>query len=510
MEKKFIVTVELGSSKVTAVAGRREPDGVISILASVQEPSADFIRKGRINNVSKMRAAVQKIRETLEQSIERKKRVSLKGAFVGITGMGMYTTKGIVRRTFAEKVEISQNDVDELREENQRSAATPDRDVLESVALEYRLGAQRQSDPVGIMTDSIEGEYLNVMAGTTMCSDVAACFEEGGLPVLKQPIAFEALADAMLADAEKRSGCVFVDMGAETTSVAVYKNNLLRHLAVIPLGGANVTHDISSLLQVDENEAEALKLRYGRAISAESDIETAAIVLQDGRSVSHSELAELIEARMEEILRNVKHQIELSGYGKGTLIAGVIFTGGAAQMRDCEKAICEFTGFDKVRHATHTRLSVRGGGVDFNKDGSQNVAIALIDKCDDGEVNCCAGEDDRSDIFGGSGGNREQAEAEAAAAREKAEAEEAERVRKARLEEIETEVRREVKIDKKRLGQLRELVAEAKSLGGETAELEAEVTRLETILKNSGPLGNLRKIAGAGWKKVCNIVNESE
>ena len=503
MDKKFIVTVELGSSKVTAVAGRREPDGVISILASVQEPSADFIRKGRINNVSKMRASVQKIRETLEQSIDRKKRVTLRGAFVGVTGMGMHTTKGIVRRTFSEKTEITQNIVDELCVENQRSAATPDRDVLESVALEYRLGAQRQSEPVGILADSIEGEYLNVMASSSMSVDVANCFEEGGLPVLKQPIAFEALADAMLGDTEKRSGCVFVDMGAETTSVAVYKNNLLRHLAVIPLGGANVTHDISSLFQIDESEAEALKLRYGHAISDESDAETGAIALQDGRSVGYSELNAVVEARMEEILCNVKHQIELSGYGQGTLIAGIIVTGGAAKIRDCEKAIGEFTGFDKVRHATNTRLSVRGGGMDFNKDGTLNVAIALIDKCDDGEVNCCAGSDERGDIFGG--GNREQTEVEAAAAREKAEAEEAEKARKARLAEIEAEIFRDEKPDKSRLRRLRDLLAEARSLGADTSAMAGEIARREAEFK-SGRFTGVKKL----WGAISKIVNEPE
>lgn len=503
MDKKFIVTVELGSSKVTAVAGRREPDGVISILAYVQEPSTDFIRKGRINNVNKMRVCVQKIRETLEQSLNRRKRVSLKGAFVGITGMGMHTTKGIVRRTFSEKTEITQTIVDELCVENQRSAATADRDVLESVALEYRLGAQRQSEPVGILADSIEGEYLNVMASSSMSTDVANCFEAGGLPVFKQPIAFEALAAVMLSDTEKRSGCVFVDMGAETTSVAVYKNNLLRHLAIIPLGGANVTHDISSLLQVDESEAEALKLKYGHAISNDSDAATVSIALQDGRSVSYCELSGLIEARMEEILCNVKHQIELSGYGKGTLIGGIIITGGAAKMRDSEKAICEFTGFDKVRHATNTRLSVRGGGMEFNKDGSLNVAIALIDRCDDGTVNCCAGTSDKGDIFGV--GSKEQIEAEAAAAREKAAAEEAERVRKVRFSEIEAEIRCDRKSDKKRMRQLRELLSEAETLGFDTAELAAEVARRENEYRR-GKFTGIKKI----WRKVSDIVNEAD
>jgi len=382
-EEKIIVAIELGSSKVTAIAGRKQPDGVIQILAFAQEPSATFIRKGRINNVSKMTQCISRIKEKMEKKMQR----TINNVYVGIGGMGMHTVANTVMRDFGAKVEVTQTMIDEMCDENRVSTST-DKDILESVPQEFRLGTQLQTDPVGILTETIEGRFLNIVANSTVREEIRSCFSNAGVGIANLPINVLSLADVTLSESEKRSGCVFVDMGAQTTSVAVYKNNILRHLAVIPLGGANINQDIKSL-QVEDDEAEELKLKYGSAVAENNEEAQTTIVLRDGRNISYEELSGLVEARVEEITLNVNHQIKLSNYTKDNLIAGLIITGGASHMKNIDKAFARDTQFDKIRFVRKARFTLRGADThEFNKDGDCNAVLALIDK---GDQNCLGG-----------------------------------------------------------------------------------------------------------------------
>ena len=394
-EDNFYVAIVLGSSKITAVAGRKQPDGAIRVLAYAQEPSGTFIRKGRINNVTKMKQCILNIKEKLEKSLKK----SISYTYVGIGGMGMHTVGNTVSRRFAEKTVISQQMVDDMLNEN-KSSATPERDIFEVVPQEFKIGTQYPIDPIGIQSENVEGHYLNIVANGSIRDDIETCFRNAGFKIADTPISVLTLSDNMLSESEKRSGCVFVDMGSETTSVAVFKNNLLRHFAVIPLGSANVNRDITSL-QIEDSEAESLKLQYGAAIY-EGELENQnPIKLKDGRSVKFEEFAGLVEARMEEIIRNIAHQIELSKYDESQLIGGIVVTGGAANMKNIEKAFKEHTRFEKLRFVTKggLKMQTRSNNNDFNKDGSFNTALAIIDK---GEFNCCGGElgSDIPDLFG--------------------------------------------------------------------------------------------------------------
>lgn len=436
-EDNFIVAIELGSSKVTGVAGRKQPDGAIQVLAFAQEPSTTFIRKGRINNVSKMTQCIISMREKLEQKMQK----SVSRVYVGIGGMGMHTVANTVARHFDSKVEITQEMVDAISDEN-RTSASADRDILESVPQEYHLGAQTTIDPVGILADSIEGHYLNIVANSSVREEIRNCFRTAGVTIADLPITVQALADSMLTEPEKRSGCVFVDMGAETTSVAVYKNNLLRHLAVIPLGGANINRDIMSL-QIEDDEAEELKLKYGSAVQ-ESDTDAhKPIALRDGRTIPYDEFMGLVEARVEEIVLNVKNQISLSNYDVSQLIGGLIVTGGAANIRNIDKAFTRDTKFEKIRFVRSIRIPLRTPDYPgLNNDGDCNAAIALIDK---GEINCCGGDLGQPDLFDDpKDAEPEPSAEELAAAEAKKKAEEAEAQRKA-----EEEARIKAEIDKR-------------------------------------------------------------
>lgn len=439
-EDNFIVAIELGSSKVTGVAGRKQPDGAIQVLAFAQEPSTTFIRKGRINNVSKMTQCIMSMKDKLEQKMQK----SISRVYVGIGGMGMHTVANTVVRHFDSKVEITQEMIDAMCDEN-RTSTNSDRDIFEAVPQEYHLGTQVQIDPVGILSEGIEGHYLNIVANSTVREEIRNCFRNAGVTIADLPITVQALADVMLTEPEKRSGCVFVDMGAETTSVAVYKNNLLRHLAVIPLGGANINRDIMSL-QIEDDEAEELKLKYGSAISPADDTTHKPITLRDGRTIAFEEFAGLVEARVEEIILNVMHQISLSKFDNGQLVGGLIITGGASHMKNIDKAFVRDTKFEKIRFVRNIRIPLRTPDYPgLNADGDCNAAIALIDK---GEINCCGGDLGQPNLFADNEAEKEPEltpeEIAAAEAQRKAEEEAAARAAAAEAARIAEEERRRV------------------------------------------------------------------
>lgn len=386
IEDNFIVAISLGSSKVTALAGRKASDGAIQMLACAQEPSESFIRKGRINNFNKMVQCILNMKEQLENKMQK----SVCRVYVGLGGMGLHTEANVVTRHFGEKTVITQEMLNSIFEANKSNSAG-DTTILESIPQEFHLGAQTVSDPVGMQTESIEGHYLNIVTRASVSEDIRNCFRNAGVTIAGMPIVSLQLADAMLTGPEKRSGCVFVDMGAETTTVAVFKNNLLRHLAVIPLGGANVNRDICSF-QIEDDEAESLKRQFGSAFYPETEQERPAIALRDGRTVKFEDFSGLVEARMEEIILNVNNQIMLSKYDKSQLIGGIIITGGAACMKDVDKAFTQYTGFEKLRFVKSPRLQVRTAAKEnaaFNDSGDYNAVLALVDKC---EGNCCGGD----------------------------------------------------------------------------------------------------------------------
>ncbi len=413
-EDNFIVAIELGSSKVTGIAGRKQPDGAIQVLAYHQEPSTAFLRKGRIFNVEKMNLCVNNMKEKLEKTLKK----SINQVYVGIGGMGMHSVSNTVVRSFNEKTVINEEIIESMLDAN-GNTSTPNREILYVQPLEYKFGNQQQLDPIGVLAEKIEGNFLNIVANSALREQTEKTFYAAEMNVADMPIAVKLQADLMLSEAEKRSGCVFVDMGAETTTVAVYKGNLLRHLAVIPLGGANITRDIMSL-NIEEEEAELLKLTYGKAYTAVTDNEQNPIVLSDGRSLKMEEFNDIVEARVEEIILNINNQIMLSEHDKSLLIGGIIVTGGAANLENMEKALEKYTGFDKIRFVKAIRMTIRTSFQDFNKDGSCNAALALLAS---GTKNCCGGElgSNGGSLFnvaeqtnGGKSKKEEEAEKEAA------------------------------------------------------------------------------------------------
>jgi cell division protein FtsA len=193
-------------------------------------------------------------------------------------------------------------------------------------------------------------------------------------------------ADAVLSDDDRQQGCALVDYGADTTTVSVYKNGLLRYLRVIPLGSALITRDLSAILKIELDQAEQLKCAYGlcNLIGSQDNEET--IVLND-RKVSLNEIGEIIEARNEEIIRNVNAQIKASGYSD-VLYAGIVLTGGGSQLRQLDQAFKDMMpSMRQPRIATEPECGVIWNEPRWKRgDGSQLALLSVMAK---GDENCC-------------------------------------------------------------------------------------------------------------------------
>lgn len=384
-EKDLIVAVELGSSAIRGIVGRKKPDGSIEVLDVEQRRSNDCVRKGVIYNLDK---TIQSLNDILERLQERRG-VYISRIYVGIGGQSLRTMKNSVSRQLDTKMVISNELVDNLMDTN-LNASYPEAEILDVVPQEYRVGNGVTTEPVGILSDHIEGRFMNVVARSLVKENIQKCVRGTGREVAEYFISSLVLADNLLTDTEKRSGCALVDFGADTTTVAIFKNNLLRHLAVIPLGGNNITHDIANK-QIEDDEAEELKIKYGSAYCENPETDNVRrISISNDRTLEGNEFQEIVEARMEEIIANVWEQISNSKYCD-KLMAGIIITGGAANIKNLDKAFINRTRFDKLKFGRNVSCSVRSGSVVEKqlKEGGLNTLVSLLTL---GEANCI-GED---------------------------------------------------------------------------------------------------------------------
>lgn len=380
MNNNFIAAIVLGSSKLTGIVGSKENDGSISVKAHFAINSSDFISKGRVMNVDKMTAALTNLKVNLESQTDSR----IKCFYVAINCMGLRSKLNKVTMQMPSSEIVTDELIASIGVRN-KEGRTPERDIIEAIPLEYRLGSagtQVTLDPKGAMTDRIETHFLNVICGTKTLETIISCFRKAGIDIAdgKIFVGGEMLASIMSTEQERSSGCVFVDMGSETTTVAVYRGKLLRHLCVIPLGSATITHDIANVFNVENEEAESLKLKYG-CPNFETLDEKEEIKLRDGgRKKKAIELAEIIDARVEEIIQNVKAQIEYSGYSHDNLVNGILVCGGGAQLKGMHEAMRTHFKEWNVRIMKHSnRLKVNAGDNSFNESGIFNIGLALID-----------------------------------------------------------------------------------------------------------------------------------
>ena len=393
MPKEFIVAIELGSSKMTGIAGKKNLDGSIQVLAVVKEDSSAFIRKGYVYNIDKTAQCLA----TIVSKLEKQLKTAITQVYVGVGGQSIRSIRNIISKELPADTVVTQDMVIELMDAN-RNMKYPDQEILDAAVQEYKVDSQLQLDPVGIQCSHIEGNFLNILQRKAFYKNLNLCFETANINVAEMYLAPLALADSVLTETEKRSGCALVDLGADTTTVSVYSKNVLRHLAVIPLGSNNITKDIASL-QMEECDAEKMKLKYATAYTDNNDIDNnLKYPIDQDRQVESRKFVEIVEGRLEEIIANVWCQVPEELCDK--LLGGIILTGGGSNMKDIEKAFVNYTHIEKIRTAKFVTQTIVSNLPEINaKDGRMNTVLGLLAK---GDINCAGHDiDPNGDLFGG-------------------------------------------------------------------------------------------------------------
>jgi cell division protein FtsA len=346
----IVVALDIGTTKVCCLAGRRSAHDKIEILGIGKVDSVGVLR-GVVSNIEKTVAA---IREAVEVA-QRQAGIQFKTVHVGIAGQHIKSLqhRGILTRE-SDHTEIANRDIERLVNDMFKLVLPPGDKIIHVFPQEFTIdNEQGITDPVGMCGVRLEANFHIITAQVTAINNIYRCIEKAGLRVADLTLEPIASADAVLSEEEKQAGVALVDMGGGTTDITIFHEGLIRHTAVIPFGGNVITADIKEGCTVMQPQAEKLKVKFGSAMS-ESVYDNRIITIpglkgREHKEISEKNLARIIQARMEEILDYVLWEVRRSGYER-RLIGGIVLTGGGALMANLDK-LTEY----------HTAMSCRIG-----------------------------------------------------------------------------------------------------------------------------------------------------
>jgi cell division protein FtsA len=342
----IVVGLDIGTTKICVIIGRRNEQGKIEVLGLGKAPS-DGVTRGVVSNIAKtVKGILQAVEEGSTQS-----NVDVKIVNVGIAGQHIKSLqhRGILTRKDLSN-EIAKKDIDRLIDDMFKLAMSPGEEIIHVLPQEFTVDNEPGvKDPVGMAGVRLEANFHIITGQVTAIKNIIRCVEQGNLEtedLILEPLASS---ESVLSDEEKEAGVVLVDIGGGTTDVAIFHEGIIRHTAVIPFGGNSVTEDIREGCSVMRNQAELLKVKFGSAL-AEENKENEIICVpglrgREPKEISVKNLAFVIQARMEEIIDHVHYEIKSSGYEK-KLIGGIVVTGGGALLKHLPQLIEYVTGLD--------------------------------------------------------------------------------------------------------------------------------------------------------------------
>ena len=344
-EDKIIVGLDIGTTKICAIVGRKNEFGKLEVLGMGKAVSDGVIR-GIVTNIDKTVNAIEKaIGEASEQS-----GINIKVVNVGIAGQHIKSAVHHGSITRDSDDEITVEDVGRLTNDMYRIVIPPGSEIIHVMPQDYIVDYEDGiKDPVGMSGVKLEADFHIITAQTNAINNINKCVLRAGLEI--ENLILEPLASslAVLSDEEKEAGVCLVDIGGGTTDIAVFYDNIIRHTAVIPFGGNIITSDIKHGCMVMEHQAELLKTKFGRAIAEEASpneiVSIPGLRNRPPKEISLKNLAHVIEARMEEIIEMVHTEIITSGYHK-KLAAGIVVTGGGALLTNLQQLFEYMTGLD--------------------------------------------------------------------------------------------------------------------------------------------------------------------
>ena len=348
---RTIAALDIGTTKVCALVGRRDEHGRVEILGTGKVESEGVMR-GVVSNIEKTVRAISEARRLAEQASG----MDIETVHVGIAGQHIKSLqhRGMLMRDNSHS-EIGQRDIDRLIGDMHKLVLPPGDKILHVIPQEYTVdNEQGIVDPIGMSGSKLEANFHIITGQITASNNISRCVERAGLHmanVTLEPIASSA---SVLYEDEKQAGVALVDIGGGTTDITIFQDGIIRHTAVIPFGGHVITKDIKAGCTVMEEHAEKLKVNYGSALASEV-YENRVIVIpglrgREPKEISEKNLSLIIQARAEEILDHVMWEIRRAGFDGSQLIGGIVLTGGGALLRD----------FDKLTEL-HTGMSARIG-----------------------------------------------------------------------------------------------------------------------------------------------------
>ncbi|WP_029147260.1 cell division protein FtsA [Methylophilus sp. 5] len=330
-DKNLIVGLDIGTSKIVAIAAEILPEGTLKVIGVGQHASRG-LKKGVVVNIDSTMQAIQRAIEEVELMADCK----INTVYSGIAGSHIKSlnSHGMVK---IKESEVSQMDIDRVVETARAIALPADQQILHILTQEFIIDGQEDvREPLGMSGIRLEVRVHIVTGAIAAAQNIVKCIKRCGLEVsdlILQPLASS---ESVLTDDEKELGVCLVDIGGGTTDLAVFKNGAIRHTAVIPIAGDQITNDIAVALRTPTQSAEEIKVKHGCALRQLADprevVEVPAVDGREPRQLSCQALTEVIEDRVEEIYEFVQQELRRSGM-ESMIASGIVITGGAAQMR---------------------------------------------------------------------------------------------------------------------------------------------------------------------------------
>ena len=343
---EIIVGLDIGTTKIACLVGRRTEHGKIEILGMGKSESVGVTR-GVVSNIEK---TVQSIRSAVEEA-EIRSGVDINIVNVGIAGQHIKSLqhRGMITRDSIED-EIDRSDVDQLIEDMYKLVMMPGEDIIHVLPQDYIVDREPSiKDPIGMSGIQLEGNFHIITGQIAAAKNIYKCINKAGLEVADLILEPLASSSSVLSEEEKEAGVVLVDIGGGTTDIAIFQDGIIRHTAVIPFGGNIITVDIKEGCTIMHRQAELLKVKFGAALpSTKQENEIVCIPGLRGRDpkeITVKNLSSIINARMSEIIEHVYYEIKNSGFEK-KLIGGIVVTGGGSQLKHITQLFEYVAGMD--------------------------------------------------------------------------------------------------------------------------------------------------------------------
>lgn len=353
-----VVALDIGTTKVCVLVGKRNEYGKIDILGLGKVDSEGVLR-GVVSNIDK---TVKAISDAVDMA-ERSSNLEINEIHVGIAGQHIKSLqhRGILTRDNGQ-MEIAQTDIDKLINDMYKLVLPPGDKILHVIPQEYTIDHEEGiTDPIGMSGVRLEANFHIITGQISASNNILRCIEKVGLKTSDMTLEPIASAESVLSRQEKEAGVVLIDIGGGTTDITIFQEGIIRHTAVIPFGGNVITKDIKEGCTVMNDQAEKLKIKFGCALADEivdnRIITISGIKGREPKEISEKNLAKIVQARLEEIFDYVLWEIRRSGYER-KLIAGIVLTGGGALLKHIDLLAEYHTGMPAriglpVEHLAH-------------------------------------------------------------------------------------------------------------------------------------------------------------